>query len=193
MTDICNILSNDYGYNIGYDKTLQKDLDTNKNIDDTKYTYIWFYNFIVLLLNPKSFELLNSINISESKLPLPINKSIIKNIINNTLKELNFDDIYKDFIHKNTYLKGLYYYFINKNLYYYFLLPIFIKYLGINCLSFEYSNDKKELYAGVCNYLVLENDKLRIDAHKIKASKGIKYDLREDNQPDYILINIFLF
>ena len=29
MSDICNILSTDYGYNIGYDKTLQKDLDTN--------------------------------------------------------------------------------------------------------------------------------------------------------------------
>ena len=191
MSDICRILSNEYEYNIGYDKTLQKDLDTNKNIEDKNFTYIWFYNFIVLLLNPKSFELLNSINISESKLPLPIYKSIIKNIINNTLKELNFDDIYKDFIHKNTYLRDLYYYFINNNLYYYFLLPIFIKYLDINCLSFEYSNDNKELYGGICNYLVLEKNKLRIDDYKIKQSKGIKYDLRPDNHPDYILINIW--
>ena len=151
--------------------------------------YKWFLSFLVTLLNEKSFNLINA-KIIENKSQQQTQQYILfDKIQNNNLEYYNNDNI-KEFIKSMNINQTLYNYLINNNLYNYFLLPIYLKFLGFSCITFEYFD--YNLYCGVYNYLK-QNKKIdfSINITKLNSSRGLIYDQRENNNPDYLLINIW--
>ena len=151
----------------------------------------WFYSFLFTLLNNNTFELIKSKK-HNSRLEKFFN--IIKSP--EAIAEYTEQDI-KDFTEdliQNMQIEDLYKYLIKYNLVNYFLLPFYLKYLGFKCLSFEYY--KEQFHGGIYNYLHNIDKKNNIfdygiNDHAMNGSRGVKYDQRKDNNPDFILINMW--
>lgn len=165
-----------------------EDLNTLSKIDTflvaTK-KYNWFYNFIIILLNDKCFDLIKDKD-----------HKILNYIKNNNLDDIEieyeFINIIKSlYLHQNDI--NIYTYLLSNNYINYILLPLFIKYLGFSCLSLEYYN--KKLYGGIANYLKKEvNGKkisYKINKNKMISSRGIQYDMRSDRVPEFLIINMW--
>jgi len=155
----------------------------NDKIINPSKDYKWFLSFLVTLLNEKSFKLIKEKEKKKTNTIITINK----------LEDYNNDNI-KDFIEETMNInQKLYYYLINNNLYNYFLLPVYLKSLEFSCITFEYFNNN--LYGGVYNYLKQNKSNKKLDFSinitKLKSSRGLIYDQRENNNPDYLLINIW--
>ena len=150
----------------------------------------WFFTFLVTLLNEKSFKLINS------KIPKSTTKELYDIIKEperiNGYNHAEISNFIKSMTEKMDISSDLYYYLLKNNLYNYFLLPFYLKFLGFNCITFEYFEGN--IYGGVYKYLKLnKNDKNHyyINNNEMKKSRGLKYDQRKENNPDYLIINLW--
>jgi hypothetical protein len=154
--------------------------------------YKWFFPFLVTLLNEKSIDI---IKINDKEKP-DIKYEKLKdffNLIINPIQISNYNitainKFIDDFVLTTDGKSILYQYLIENNLFNYFLLPLYLKYLGFSCISFEYNN---KLYGGVYNYLQINDNYCKINAAKMLGSRGLIYDQRQHYHPDYLLINIW--
>jgi hypothetical protein len=165
----------------------------NDTIINPSKDYKWFLSFLVTLLNEKSFNLINDKIIKNKSQQQTQQYILFDKIQNNNLEYYNNDNI-KEFIKSMNINQTLYNYLINNNLYNYFLLPIYLKFLGFSCITFEYFDNN--LYGGVYNYLKQNKSNKKLDFSinitKLNSSRGLIYDQRENNNnPDYLLINIW--
>lgn len=151
----------------------------------------WFFTFLVTLLNEKSFKLINSkTSKSDLKELYDIIKEPLRINVYNHAEITNFIDSMNSSMDISL---ELYNYLIDNNLYNYFLLPFYLKYLGLSCITFEYNEGN--IYGGAYKYLTsyTKDGKYHfyINNKNMKKSQGLKYDQRKSNNPDYLLMNMW--
>lgn len=155
----------------------------------------WFFNFLVTLLNESSNKLIEK---KQSHLKKILVNSIDGKSIDGTninfigamLKNININKFVGEMNKTMNISYTLYKYLLENKLEYYFLFPYYIKYLGFTCITFEYIKEK--IYGGVYKYLTkYNNNEYYINDILMNKSNGLKYDQRENNNPEYLIINLW--